>query len=53
MEGRKVSLVAKFDDICRGFNYLINDSDKGKKILAVVLVSVYSRSSFFSLFRIS
>lgn len=28
MENRKVSVVSKFDDICRGFSYLINDSDK-------------------------
>ena len=30
MATRQVSVLAQFDDLCRGFNYFINGSDKGK-----------------------
>ena len=29
MEGKQVSLLAQFDDLCRGFNFFVNGSDKG------------------------
>ena len=31
MAGKQVSALAQFDDMCRGFNYFINSSDKGTR----------------------
>ena len=30
MATRQVSVLAQFDDLCRGFNHFINGSDRGK-----------------------
>lgn len=29
MSAKQVSVLAQYDDLCRGFNYFINSSEKG------------------------
>ena len=29
MSTKQVSVLAQYDDLCRGFNYFVNSSDKG------------------------
>lgn len=29
MAAKQVSVLAQYDDLCRGFNYFVNSADKG------------------------
>ena len=31
MANKQVSVLAQYDDLCRGFNYFVNSADKGNK----------------------
>ena len=41
MAKKDISLIAKFDELCRGFNYLISDSNEGKIIMWRVFIYIY------------
>jgi len=47
---KNLSLIAKFDELCRGFNHLIGDSHHGKALRSLRVAASTVDACFYRVF---